>query len=246
MAETDEDPTAELTVHLSRVARSLFQAGSVGGTLQLVVELAVESIDGCESAGILMGDAAVMSSGVSARAILSETHELERRLEEGPCRDAARDARLIYVGDLAEDERWPRYGPEAMALGWRSLLAVQLAGDGTLGALGLYSRLPYAFGIADRGKALIFATFAGLALAAAHLHEDEERRLEELHRALTTRELIGQAQGIIMERERITADQAFDVLRVASQHLNVKLRDVARGLVETGTIPPADRGGPRS
>jgi AmiR/NasT family two-component response regulator len=84
---------------------------------------------------------------------------------------------------------------------------------------------------------------AGLALAVAHLHEDEERRFEELQRALATRELIGQAQGILMERERITADQAFAILRIASQHLNVKLRDVARDLVDTGETPPGgDRG----
>jgi AmiR/NasT family two-component response regulator len=71
----------------------------------------------------------------------------------------------------------------------------------------------------------------------AHVRDETERRLEGLQRALATRELIGQAQGILMERERLSADQAFDILRVASQRLNVKLLEVAHRLVETGESP---------
>ena len=78
---------------------------------------------------------------------------------------------------------------------------------------------------------------AGMAFSSARTHEDEERRAANLQAALATREMIGQAQGILMERERITPDQAFDILRRASQHLNVKLRDVAQSLVDTGERP---------
>jgi AmiR/NasT family two-component response regulator len=78
---------------------------------------------------------------------------------------------------------------------------------------------------------------AGFACSTARSHEDDERRTENLHAALVTRELIGQAQGILIERERISADQAFHVLRQASQHLNVKLREVAQDLVDTGERP---------
>ena len=78
---------------------------------------------------------------------------------------------------------------------------------------------------------------AGLAVSVAHSHEDEERRADNLNAALATREVIGQAQGILMERERISAAQAFDILRRASQHLNRKLRDVAQDLVDTGERP---------
>ena len=84
---------------------------------------------------------------------------------------------------------------------------------------------------------MILASLTSLAVSAARSHEDEERRTEHLHAALTTREVIGQAQGILMERERISAGQAFDVLRRASQHLNRKLRDVAQDLVDTGDRP---------
>jgi len=84
----------------------------------------------------------------------------------------------------------------------------------------------------------IFATLAGLALGSAFHREDDEKKDANFDEALRTRELIGQAQGILMERERITADQAFDVLRRASQYLNVKLKEVAQTLVETGETPP--------
>ena len=85
---------------------------------------------------------------------------------------------------------------------------------------------------------LVLAGLAGLALSVAEAHDEEVRRAENLRQALITRQLIGQAQGILMERERITAEQAFDVLRRASQHLNTKLREVAQDLVDTGERPP--------
>ena len=91
-------------------------------------------------------------------------------------------------------------------------------------------------------KATILASLASLALSVAHTHEDEERRAENLNAALRTREIIGEASGILMERERITADQAFDILRRASQHLNIKLREVAQNLVDTGESPDTGPG----
>jgi len=122
-------------------------------------------------------------------------------------------------------------------LGIRSVLALPLTANSQLGALNLYARYPGVFGVFDRARAALLASLAGLALSVAHSHEDEERRADNLHGALVSREIIGEAMGILMERERITADQAFDVLRRASQHLNIKLREVAQNLVDTGEDP---------
>jgi AmiR/NasT family two-component response regulator len=85
---------------------------------------------------------------------------------------------------------------------------------------------------------VILAAMAGLALSAAEAHEIDKR--DTIEAALATREMIGQAQGILMERERITPDQAFDILRRASHHLNTKVRDVAQALVDTGERPKTD------
>jgi hypothetical protein len=119
----------------------------------------------------------------------------------------------------------------------RSLLPLPLLDDGALGALNLYARYPRAFGVIDRARGVLLGSLAALAFSSALNHEDEARRADNLRTALATREMIGQAQGILMERERLTSDEAFDILRRASQHLNLKLREVARDLVETGERP---------
>jgi AmiR/NasT family two-component response regulator len=84
---------------------------------------------------------------------------------------------------------------------------------------------------------VLLAGLAAVAFTAATTHEDDARRLDNLHAALASREIIGQAQGILMERERCSAEQAFDILRRASQHLNIRLREVAQNLVDTGEHP---------
>jgi len=144
----------------------------------------------------------------------------------------------VYVDDLTDSPTWPRFGPLAAQAGLRSALAYRLfAGPETLGALLMYARLPGAFNATDRAQGLIFATHASMALSVARSQATERGRTTNLQTALLSREIIGQAQGILMERERITADQAFDLLRRSSQHLNLKLRDVAQELVDTGAVP---------
>jgi GAF domain-containing protein len=234
----EDDAADDLSANLALVARALSRAGSVDDTLRAIVDLALDSIEGCEYANFFSPNERSRFEMSDADRTADDVGALQRRLNEGPCIDTNTGAGAIFVGDLTDEERWPRFTPDAIEMGIRTILAVQLFGNDPLGTLAMYSHFPFAFGIADRAKALLFATIAGLALAAAHAHESEERRVEQLRQALATRELIGQAQGILMERERITADQAFGILRVASQHLNVKLRDVARDLVDTGEAPP--------
>ena len=143
----------------------------------------------------------------------------------------------MYSGDLGTDPRYPGFGPAAQAAGIRSALAYRLLVDGADGALNLYAQLPNAYGSDDRAKAAILAALAGTALSAAVNRRDAQARSDNLEQALLSREVIGQAQGILIERERITAEQAFDILRRASQHLNEKLRDIAQHLVDTGEDP---------
>ncbi len=242
MAETDssrthEDLTHELTNRFTELTRVLFSAGAVTDTLQRVVELAVDTIDGCDFAGIFLLDGDVVTTPAHTDPIVIEVDALQHRYEQGPCLDAVADDSTLYADDLADDTRWPLYGPEAMAAGVRSVLALSLSARGTRGALNLYARYPQAFGVIDRAKGLLLAGLAGQALSSAQAHDEETQRLDNLQGALLTRAVIGQAQGILIERERVTADQAFDILRRASQHLNIKLRDVAQNLVETGESP---------
>ncbi len=108
-------------------------------------------------------------------------------------------------------------------------------------SIGIHS--PRAFRVVDRARGLLLVSMACFACSTARSHEDEERRAKNLDAAMVTRELIGHAQGILIERERITGDQASNISRQASQRLNVKLREVAQDLVDTGERP--DTGSPR-
>jgi hypothetical protein len=229
--------TTEVGINLSETAMSLLSAGNVEDTLQQVVERTVSTIEGCDFAGIVLMEGHTIVTQAHTDVVVVEVDALQQQAGEGPCLDAIAQGATVYADDLAEGGRWPHFAPEATAKGIRSLLTLSLAANGVDGALSLYGQYPRAFGVIDRALALILASLAGVVLSAAHEHEDEERRAENLHTALVTREVIGQAQGILIERERITPDQAFDLLRRASQNLNRKLREVAQDLVDTGEWP---------
>lgn len=229
-----------------RLVTAVLSPAPTSQVIERIVRIATESIDGCDHAGLC---------GVYLPSAPSPAQsELEPGLEHGPdgrgpCADALAGADLVCSDDLWDDERWPRLTPRTTRVGARSALAVRLfAGDETLGVLHLTGRRPGAFGPAARAQALLFAAAAGLALSAARSHAADERRVEQFRTAMLTREIIGQAQGILMERERVRAEQAFALIRDASQRLNVKLRDVAQELVDTGLLPtgmePAGRRGP--
>ncbi len=220
----------------ARVAEQLLRPGSVVETLQHIVALAAETIDGCDAAGVFLAREGAVATAAASSSLSDTLDRLQIEAHEGPCIDASARGSTFYAHDLAADKRWPTFGPEAAALGVRSVLSYSLSVE-RLSALNLYAHLPSAFGATDRAQGQLFATLARLALELAEERAADGQRLANLTDALRTRELIGQAQGILMERERITADLAFDVLRRASQRLNVKLRSVAERLVETGESP---------
>jgi GAF domain-containing protein len=135
------------------------------------------------------------------------------------------------VPDTSAELRYPDWAPKVAALGLRSVLSVRLATTGsTLGVLQLFNTEPYAFETDDDAVAHILARHASVALANA-------RQEATLRQAIDARKLVGQAQGILMERFGIDSDQAFAVLRRYSQDHNIKLRDVAQRLIKTRRLP---------
>lgn len=232
----DADELLDLENSLAQVAVALFAAGTVQGTLQRIVDLAERAVDGCEAAGILLDHDGAIITAAASSTLVDVVDRLQIEAGEGPCLDASTQKSTYYAADLIDDDRWPTFGPAAVAAGVRSVLAYSLSDD-RQSALNLYAQLPAAFGATDRAQGVLFATLARLAIDSAEERAFEEKRAVNLAEALLTREFIGQAQGILMERERITADQAFDVLRRASQHMNIKLREVAETLIETGESP---------
>jgi len=152
--------------------------------------------------------------------------EVQQRHREGPCLTAAWEEKTVHVADLETDDRFPLYRRDALEqTPIRSIMAFQMfiAGE-TMGALNVYSEEPNVFGQVSRDMGLIFAAHSSVAWNAA-------RRDEQFKRALGSRDLIGQAKGMIMERYGVDAVQAFEVLRKLSQDSNVPLVQVATELV---------------
>lgn len=242
---SDDDPTyGDLATSFADIARTLFVERTVEGTLQQIVEFAQVTVEGCDAASISLVTPKGISTPVSSDPIALEIDSFQYEYGEGPCLDAISIEPMLYANDLTSDVRWPKFGPVAVSLGMRSLLSCRLSAEETLGSLNLYARSPQAYGSIGRTKALIFATHAAIALAAAGVLasanvalDTELRRSENLEIALSSREVIGQAEGILIERERITPEEAFTVLRRASQNLNLRLRDLAQHVVDTGEVP---------
>jgi GAF domain-containing protein len=232
-----EGTTDDLVAEIAMVANAVLSGSTLEETLHQVVSTAVSAMEGCDSAGVFVVDGHEVRTVAHCGDAVIGLDRVQDELGEGPCLDAAASAAVVYVGDLLEDTRYPRFAGEAAATGIRTVLACPLSSDGLRGALNLYARLPDAFGATDRAKGTILAALAGAAIAAAAQRDEVQSQNTNLKNALVSRELIGQAQGILMERERVSADQAFDILRRASQHLNEKLRDVAQNLVDTGESP---------
>ena len=226
----------ELVAEIAAVANAVLSGTTLEETLQQVVVTAVSAMDGCDSAGVFVVDGRSVRSVAYTSDAVVELDRLQDTLG-GPCLDAASSGAVVYVSDLSEDDRYPGFRAAATTADIRTVLACPLASDGMRGALNLYARLPNAFGATDRAKGTILAALAGAAIASTARRADLQSQNVNLQAALVSRELIGQAQGILMERERVSAEQAFDILRRASQHLNEKLRDVAQNLVETGESP---------
>jgi GAF domain-containing protein len=164
--------------------------------------------------------------------------EVQYELEEGPCVEATRTAGLgvTFCADLNGGSEYPRFGRAAAALGVNSVLAVGLFPHGgdtpRMGALNIYSFEPGGLDERDRDIALVLAAHVSTALASTMAVTAAELEVAQLRQALSTRDVIGQAKGILMERRKISAAEAFDVLRQASQSLNVKLTQVAKILAE--------------
>ena len=141
------------------------------------------------------------------------------------------EQQTVRVPDMASEQRWPQFAQRAHEAGARSMLSFQLYVEGdNLGALNLCNHQAGAFDDESEQVGLLFASHAAVAFADA-------RKQDELVRAIDSRDLIGQAKGILMERYSVDGDQAFRVLTRVSQHTHRKLRDVAEELARTGTLP---------
>jgi hypothetical protein len=156
--------------------------------------------------------------------IIVVVDQIQAELKEGPCYDAATDDAIFVAEDLAHDERWPNYGPKAVAQGIASQMGIDLHHPGKArAALNLYSRNTWHF-VDSVDTAELFGSHASLVLGYATARD-------HFQVALSSRKTIGQALGIVMERYGIDEDRAFQFIIRVSQDSNVKVREVAADIV---------------
>jgi transcriptional regulator with GAF, ATPase, and Fis domain len=227
MAESDM-----FTGQLADAARSMQGENGTQDTLDKAVVIATELIECCDLAGISIVHHNGIETPAGSDAALRRIDELQYELKEGPCLDALLTHETVHSTGLADDERWPKWGPRvATEIGVASNVSYRLfTTKDTLGAMNLYSRKPEAFDTEDIYNGQALAAHVAVALASA-------QNAENLETAVTNRTVIGQAEGILMERFDISAEHAFSVLRRVSQQRNVKLSRVAEQLVTTRETP---------
>jgi hypothetical protein len=229
------EPVGPLAREFSALAADLLDETTVKGVLERVVH-AARAVVPADMVSVTLGDADGWCTPVETDALANHLDQLQYALDEGPCLTAAGPdgEPVVLSGDLGSDDEFSRFGPAAARLAVHCLLAVQLFPPGTprVGALNFYSRRPGGLDERDRDIAVVLAAYASTALASTLAVEAADLERAQLQQALQTRDVIGQAKGILMERRGISADEAFEVLRSASQALNVKLARVALTLVE--------------
>jgi GAF domain-containing protein len=209
-------------------ARTISHPTSLEETLHSIAEVARDSVPGIDEVGISTlqrgGD---IRTRAATGDLVWELDRLQYTLGEGPCVDTLRDADILIVPHIAEDTRWPNYVPAAVERGLRAQVAVKLYLDdeGTLGTLNLYSAGSEEIHPDAEAIVELFAAHAAIAMGNA-------RERENLNEALHSRKVIGQAIGILSERYGMTEDRAFAFLIRASSTANIKLRDVAQGMVD--------------
>lgn len=230
-----EDDDRSVASTFAAIALDLFSAGELSEVLRRIVEAATTVIDECDLASVTMLEGDKFSTPVYTHTNALRVDEVQYSTEEGPCIDALLSG---TVHGTAPDwrEQWPDWAAMAEKAGIGSVLAVPLRIPNTehlrLGAVNMYSYAGDGFTEADQEVALILSAHAAIAAVVARERGEKEHQERSFQEALSSRDVIGQAKGMLMERHRISAEDAFDTLRRSSQGLNSKLRDVARELVQ--------------
>ncbi len=221
------DQELELAEALAEVARTLREERDVEATLDRISELAVKTVDSCEAAGISTVRGTRVESHATTNDLPRVIDQLQSETQEGPCVDAIREHDVFITGSVSNERRWPHFSQRAHeTTGVESILSVRLfASEDTMGALNLYSLQRDGFDDYDVAVASVFAAHAAVALANA-------RREEQLESKASSRDVIGMAKGMIMARQNVSEDEAFDMLRRASQRMNLKLRELAARVVD--------------
>ena len=233
-----EAPPTRLAMVFAEIAEQLYDADSFDDVLSRIAKAAVSTVAGCRMASVTLTERSGYRTAASTDPAATAVDQAQYQAHEGPCLDAV-DAPMVYAQSFP-DERWPTLASRPTESGVQSILSYRLAAasSGTAGlgggSLNSYGVNPDAFSDTAQDIGLVLAAHASVAARAVGERSTLQSLGRDMQQALLSRDVIGQAKGILMERLKITPEDAFDLLRRASQQLNIKLGEVARGLAEAG------------
>lgn len=225
---SNPNTTHELAKRMAQLSREMAAPRALDHLLTDVTAAAVQLIPATDIAGVLLvKKGGEFESLADTDSLVAELDRLQHEFGEGPCYDAALKQTIVRSDDLRDEPRWPQYAPAAVRHGVLSSLSFKLyTADRTAGALNLFSFRPGVWDTEAETTGSVFAAHAAAAIMAG-------RHGEQMESALSSRDRIGQAKGIIMERYGVDDLRAFEMLRALSQEGQTKLVDIAERVIET-------------
>jgi GAF domain-containing protein len=223
----------------AEIARAFSSGNSPSATLSEITSVAMRYVPGCDHCGVsLIHEWDRRSTDAATDDVPTRVDQLQYRTDQGPSLDAIRDQHTVLVEDLSSERRWPAFSAQAVELtGVRSLLAVRLFTDtDTIGTITFYSRTPAAFDADAQAVAAILATHATIAIIGSR----ERALANNLLNALSSSREIGTAVGLLMAQCKQDRDEAFELLRDASQRLNIRVSDLANHIIAAGKLDMDD------
>lgn len=206
-------------------------------TLGHITTAAVDLVDGIDYADVMLIEGGSHRSVASTAQVVTDLDQAQMRLQEGPCLEAATSDSIVRAPDLRQDQRWPGFAAAALEQGVHSVLSFQLYTHRTgTGAMNLLGKQPHALDIQSEATLAVLATHAAITLITA-------RKEVQFESALASRDVIGQAKGIIMERFKLDATRAFAMITKLSQDGNIPVRVLAQQIVDS--LAAAETNGPR-
>jgi GAF domain-containing protein len=220
---------------VEELARLILVEESPGSVLERLIELVKQVIPAGAAASITVVHKKATTAAFTGKLAL-RLDEAQYRDGHGPCMDAALSGQFMEITDGRIEDRWPDYIPTFLRLGALSSLAVPVPAVQAAASLNVYSTLAGAFSDQDRQAATEIATYAGVALANIYALQDAREQTEQMRTAMASRAAIEQAKGILVERYKISPEQAFRLLAETSTRSNRRVRDLAEHLVRTGEL----------
>ncbi|HEX8770457.1 MAG TPA: GAF and ANTAR domain-containing protein [Acidimicrobiales bacterium] len=243
-SSNDFGASTSLSESLDRMAHMVLSDQNLDAVLQYLVGLAEAGVSAVDGVSVTLAATNQMETRHATSDDVFEADKAQYDSQQGPCLEATSTAQIVNTRIDDDHAKWPAFADKAKAAGFTEVLSVPLRmGGGAFGALNLYSRRESGFDAEGSADAQLFASQASVVLSNAAALAAAGLKHAQYEEALTTRDVIGQAKGILMARQACDADEAFDMLRRASQRANRKLRDIAQELVDAtvGTGVPSGK-----